>query len=177
MSTDERLQNAFEFGPDDLAANQRGEITDWQRRRLREKQTQALQAFAVPGAAGVFLVAYGGRATALFAVAMIALVAYLTYTAFVRWRALQRESQMTNGVESIHGWVTKKVGRSRNSTTYRLVVNGSEFKLSLAQFDSLIEGIEYRVYYVPLSQTILSLEAEESRGNQPGYFAERLGKL
>ncbi len=177
MSNVDRLQNAFEFGPDDLAANQRGEITEWQRRSLREKQTQALQAFATPGAAGVFLVVFGGRATTLFAVVVVAVMVYLTYTAYVRWHSLQVESRMTNGVESIHGWITKKVSRSRYSTTYRLIVNGSEFKISLAQFDSLVEGIEYRIHYVPLSRTIISLEPEESRGNQAGYFAERLGNL
>ncbi len=176
MSAADRLQNAFEFGADDLAANQRGEITDWQRRRLREKQTQALQAFAVPGAAGVMLVAFG-RASTLFAVALVIVIAYLSYTAYLGWRSLQVESQMTDGAESIHGWLSKKVSQSRYSTHYRLVINGSEFRIDRAQFDSLIEGIEYRVHYAPLSRTILSLESEASRGNQPGYFAERLGTL
>lgn len=170
------LRNAFEFGDDDLAANRQGKISDWQRRRLRDLQSKAQRLFLFPVSLPIIFVLFGKGST-LLGVLLGALAVYVVYTTYIRWHSLDVESKMTDGVQSIHGWVTRQRVHSRRGDRYTMEINGSQFKLTIPQYDSLTDHSEYRVYYVPLSQTILSLESEASEFNRPGQLGERLGTL
>jgi hypothetical protein len=49
-------------------------------------------------------------------------------------------------------------GRSR-STHYYYVIDGVDFEIRKKAYAALLDGLEYRAYYLPRTKTLLSIEA------------------
>jgi hypothetical protein len=75
------------------------------------------------------------------------------------WSALQIIVDLWNGrVKSVDGQIAREIRRSRYSNSYYYVMDGFRFQVSQAAHNALIEGRPYRVYYVPHSKRLISLE-------------------
>ena len=176
MNASDGLRNAFEFGDDDLAANQGGEITDWQRRRLREAQSKLMPMLIIPVPLAILAILFW-KGTTLAALALIAVAVFFTCRTYMRWRRFAAESQMTRGIETIRGWVTRTERHGRYGSSYWMEINGSKFSVTRAQYDSVTDGSQYRVHFTPLSRTIVSVEPEVREADEWGSLADRLGTL
>lgn len=56
----------------------------------------------------------------------------------------------------------KKKRVSRNTTNYYYVVGGKSFEISYGAYMALIDGLEYRVYYLPRTKRLIAIEALDS---------------
>ena len=156
------LQNTFEFGDVDVAANRDGKLTEWQQRRLKEKQSKALLDLLL--AAGIGVVGFFSLSIPLIKLLFIAFVAFIVFSGFQHWQNFNRDMQLSSTVHSLKGWASKHKRFSRYDGfryVYSLDLGGTSFTINRTQFETVIEGMEYRVHYSPLTRTLLSIEKVE----------------
>lgn len=80
----------------------------------------------------------------------------------MQWRHLKHEMHTLNRVEYTQGWATKSKRLARALRyVYRLEVATSAFNINRDQYEALNEGVMYRVYYTPLTHTLVAIEPLE----------------
>jgi len=177
------LEEAFDFTPDELEANRRGELTDRQARRLRSEMTSGLikdllDVFAKFGIIGLGIL---GVIALFFNLRFLtwALVSLL-YLAIImglkarRSRASYRPllaDLADKHVESAEGVKQdsrdvdiqdEQTGKRKTVTFNYLIVTkiNQRFSIGRKGRSALVRtgGIDYRVYYTPHSRSLASLE-------------------
>lgn len=69
-------------------------------------------------------------------------------------------------VKSMDGLLVRDVRRSRYADTYYYVMDAYRFQVSRAAYNALIEGKHYRVFYVPHSRRLVSLQPLEFKNDE-----------
>lgn len=173
----EILAQANGFTLDDLAANRSGEVTPSQR-------TKPLAGVLMGSLIGLMALAFAGLfffqvfpnvevGEALPAIAIPALVLGIF--------ALVGGSMVVGGlldmsVSSIEqaqgaGRKEKRTGGGRNrSTRYYYIIGDKSFQVTRRAYAALIDGLDYRLYYLPRTKKLVSIEpvdvtTEATRGN------------
>jgi len=168
----EILATANGFSFEDLAANQNGRVTPAQRRR----PIYNVMLGAVIGlAAFVFLVPFLLPAlssnftnTPSFLIAVILGGIFLLVGGFMFVNALI--DVFISAPQQTQGMAHKKIrvsssGRSQ-TTHYYYVIDDQSFEVSKSAYTALIDGLKYRIYYLPRTKRLISIEAlEVSPGN------------
>lgn len=169
---DDDLAEAINFSEEDLLANQRGLITDWQKRykirwRLRES-------YGVVGSAllmALFLLVVSGRlavnASSPFLIygpvfAVLAFVAYITYRG--GGSIIPRVLRDLRGgkAASVSGTLQRETATVNNTILCYLKVDTLRLKVRKPVYDAMSDGAAYTLYYAPHTMTLLSAVRLES---------------
>jgi hypothetical protein len=157
------LGAVFKFTPDDLSALRAGQIAPDHRarlqRNLRGGVLGALVGAAVFVALGLFLARMisdaEGTGVTLY-IPALAVAAVLLIVAFIngrQWQALDRGE--VGVVEGLVRESTTSAGRRRS---YWFEVAGKRFRVSPAAHTALVQGQDYRLYFLKGNNQILALE-------------------
>jgi hypothetical protein len=167
---------ALKFDADDLAANEAGALSPAQVTRLRRRRRGQDDGFSAFGAVTMFAAAF-----MLLFVNFSPLVPFifiplllLAFGVFVGINAWRINNDLRDGVRAAEGRVQLIVGKGgERGTIFYVEVEGQKFRLNREAFLAFKNGDPYRVYYVPHSKLILSVEW--LRDDDP--FAERVVRL
>ncbi|MCX7756197.1 MAG: hypothetical protein N2117_13280 [Anaerolineales bacterium] len=164
----EILAHANRFTLDDLAANREGELTPGQRMKPLGLVIGGLvMALFILGIVGFmyFLVIPEVELEANFLPLLVFGVVLSAIGLFsVRNILTGLLDLFFPALKQIQGRVRREKrtsgGRNR-STTYHYVINGQNFRVSPQAYQALVDGWEYRIYYLPRTRKLLSIEVTE----------------
>ena len=149
------------FTQDDLAANREGSVSPVQATRLRTRSVQVwlLATVILAVLAGAFVLAVRFRSAWYLVFAAIwLLISLIVLPGMIRYSiALLRERQ--GKVAVVQGYGEKTHRRLTRSVIKSYVVNGQRFDVNGRAYEAMVDGGSYRLYYTPLRNTILSVEA------------------
>ncbi len=161
----EILAQANNFTPDDLTHNRNGEATPAQRMK-------PLGGVIFGALFGLMALAFGGlfffqvfpnvdSGDALPAMIIPALVLGI-FALVGGWMFLNGLLDMSvSSIEQAQGAGRKEKrtsgGKSR-STRYYYVIDGKSFQVNRRAYTALLEGIDYRIYYLPRTKKLVSIE-------------------
>ena len=172
-----RLMEVFGFNSDDLFANQKGALSKRQASSLRRRAGKWLDFYAlaivIGFAADAFAVYhaldtssdFGSTLRTIGIITVIALIV-LAYAWFMRSSELLAIDRQE--VETLEGRVHLDVITNRYIFAYRLEIEGIAFEIRREVYDALDRSQFYRLYYSPVTKTILSIEA-----TSPGQTRQR----
>lgn len=81
------------------------------------------------------------------------------FVAIIAWNLVQSTQDLLAGeVASAEGFVRRTVHRSNKSTSYYYKLDKLSFSVSGTAYNALVEGLRYRVYYLPRSKKLLGIE-------------------
>ena len=158
---DKRLRKAFEFTPDDLAANRAGKLTENQITKLQDWQHLNSVFHFVGGLFAIPLVMlFGSSISSELSITVGILVICLLAIAGSAYASIQRYRKDIIGsiAESACGLVELDVGWSKYSDNFTLEIDSFRSSVDRQQFLALKNGNPYCVYYSPRTKRILSIE-------------------
>lgn len=158
----EILATANKFSQEDLTANQNGETTSSQRLKALPGMFGGVLLGLFP--LGLGLVIFytnqdSGDLTPLL-VPVIFLAIFAIFGGFLFFNGLLDFLVQSPLVVEGVGHKEKRVSRGRRNrnTTYYYVVDGVSFRVRKSAFDALIDGERYRVYALPRTKQLLTIE-------------------
>jgi|GEM_PF-1472590 len=152
------LANSNNFSLDDLDLNRNGLLSKHQENRLLQVMAFYLLIFLAGAVLFGSMIAQIIRATSSTTHLLLMIIGVVLALRF-GWSGVQIVMDLWNGkVKSVDGPIARETRRSRYSTAYYYVIDGLRFQVSQAAYNALVEGRPYRVYYVPHSQRLISLE-------------------
>ncbi|MBI5054754.1 MAG: hypothetical protein HZB52_16020 [Chloroflexi bacterium] len=159
------LNTVFRFDPNDLVLNRQGQLGESQVSRLqKEMWTYAIigivmvSVFSVVPLSVMFL--SRNQSSAWIPVLMflgVDVIVALVF-AFLAWRVWRDLSDRR--VEMLNGVLRKYMVRSNKSSTYYIAIGDKKFSVGIPQYNGVIEGRVYRLYYTPHSSVIVAIEVE-----------------
>jgi len=171
---DEILAGANGFSLEDLAANRNGEATAAQRRKVLGRVIAGLVMIVMAlgfsvivifgtldGVQGepIFVLMFGAFLV-IFLLAGIALLAKALLDLFIS------APQQAQGV----GRKEKRVSGGKHRTTrYYYLVGGESFEIGSRAYTALIDGLEYRVYYLPHTKSLIAIETLSTSPGSPAF--------
>lgn len=163
--------NGFSF--EDLAANRNGEVTAAQHRKALPNAIGGaifcLVALALLIPSILSALSPEGE-TSSWPVFAIMAVIFLLIGAFMLLNALidMLSSSAPKQVQGMGHKEKRRSGGKNRTTHYYYVVGGQSFQVKHAAYMALIDGLEYRVYYLPRTKRLISIEAlDSSAGSSP----------
>lgn len=152
------LASANRFSLDELKSNREGALSKHQENELM--WIAALAALIGLSSAVVFVILLprllGELPVVVFVLAL--LIGMILLLRFMS-DSIRIMSDVWHGeISKIEGPVSKKVRRSRYSHSYFYVSGPYRFQVSRTAYTALIEGKMYRIFYVPRSKRLVSIE-------------------
>ena len=159
------LAQAHHFDPSSLEANRGGRQASEQSLRLTLIAGMYLLGALLSIAIGIGVVILykrsGAPAESIISVLFMTL-SLVIFGLYIFWRGVLIASDAWMGsVESAQGYVHKSVWHGR-STSYHYYLGGLHWRVSRQAFNALVEGISYRIYYVPHSRRLIAIEPVEA---------------
>jgi hypothetical protein len=169
---EQTLATAFDFTEEDLAANQRGEVTPRQIEILTKKRNQNRWLTLFSGVVLAFMVMGGLVALFVFppfGIIFLAILAYIGRTVFKQLNAFEQDLK-TPQVEVVEGIVNLDIRRSTRTTTtgntsstktsisYSVQIGDQTFTVNEKVFLTFKNGDPYAIYFTPFAKTILSVD-------------------
>lgn len=159
------LNVVFRFDPNDLVLNRQGQLGESQVSRLqKEMWTYAIigivmvSAFSIVPLSVMFLPRNQSSAwipTLLFLGVDVIVAIVFTFLAGRVWRDISDRR-----VEILNGVMRKYMVRGNKSSTYYIAIGNKRFAVGIPQYNSVIEGRTYRLYYAPHSSIVIGIEVE-----------------
>jgi hypothetical protein len=110
---------------------------------------------AVLGGSILFQALRGHSSSLFFLLILIAALLFLRFG----WSVTRIIGDLWSGkVSSVEGPVARETRWSRYSRSYYYVVGSYKFQVSEAAYNALFEGKPYRIYFVPRSKRLVSIE-------------------
>lgn len=161
----EILAQVNAFRAEDLAANRNGEVTPAQRiKPLGQSLTGIISSLAAFGFGAFFyfqIVPEIQDPAALFMLMGPALFLVLFFLLGLLMALSGLLDMAFPSIASIEGKAHKQKrtggGRSR-STRYYYVIGNQHFQVSRRAYNALVEGLTYRIYYLPRTRKLVSIE-------------------
>ncbi len=160
------LAKANGFTSEDLASNRNGQITALQRLKPLGHVLGGLLTILIPLGIGgpiAFLVFSAANNTAFLLVFLIPALALGIFVLTGLWSVLNGLLDMSiSGLRQIQGVgykreiIRRRRGRSTRSCYY--VIGEDRFQVNYRAYLALMDGLEYRLYYLPRTRKILSIE-------------------
>jgi hypothetical protein len=158
----EILTSANKFSMEDLQLNSTGEVTSAQRMRALPQMLMGLLFGLVPLGFGLFLLLNTSRQSDDLAATLIPLIflaifglvgGYLFLNSMLDLMATS--PMVTEGA----GHKEKRTSGGKNRrTVYYYVIEGVSFQVSQAAYQALVDGERYRVYALPRTKRLLTIE-------------------
>ena len=178
LSLAERLSRTLRFTPQTLAGNRRGRLSIGQRLRLIGFDAGWwLTVLACIGLVATPFAVAGGRDPIkdLQALVFVPLGLYALWKASgtlidsARGRVLTDLTTL-HPVSQPRSWVTDLIKKWYDSTAHYGYEgkDGMRFAVSRAAFEAITPNRQYRVYFVPLSKRLMSIEPAEDQRSSPG---------
>ena len=152
------LASANGFSHGDLIQNQNGTLTVHQENRLL---LWVLFFGLVFLACTLLVVSIGSKIISETPTVTYVLILVIAVVLMLKigWSIGQAIVDIWRGkVVSIEGRVMREIRHARYSRSYYYLTHSHRFKVSKAAYDALIEGNSYRIYYVPRSRRLVSIE-------------------
>ncbi len=164
-SISEILARANHFTLEDLEHNRNGEITSAQRMK-------PLGQVIGGGVFGLFALVFGGifffpawtssGRTDFMAAMLVPFVVVGIFLLVSGWMVINGLLDMSmSSLEQVEGSGHKEKrtsGGKKRSTRYYYVVNGQSFQVTRTAYTALIDNLNYRVYYLPRTKKLVSIE-------------------
>ncbi len=182
MALNEILASANRFSAEDLLANKNGEVTFAQRSKLFSNII--LGVFILLGSL-LFLIPFilmpvSSRLTesvsAIFCVILLIAILPIIGGALLLKALLDMVSPQ---LQQVQGWVSKerRVVRTGKSShvEYNYVINNLRFRVDYRAYTALVDGLQYRIYYLSRTKKMIAIETEvldDVSGN--GFFASKI---
>ncbi len=161
------LSEVIGFNDEDLQANRKDALSKRQASSLRKKAGRWLDLYAlaiVLGlAADAYVVAQGNSTNENLGsiVGKVAVISGITLVVLV-YGWLMRSSELLTvekqTIDVLDGRLHLYVVPTRYSSLYRLEIEGIVFDVSREMHNIFVDGADYRIYYSPVTKTILSVE-------------------
>jgi hypothetical protein len=160
------LAGANRFADEDLQANRNGQISPPQRNRLlRKTLSGGISVFFGLVFAAAFALPYLLNGSLPENIASLAIpLAMMAYLLFSGGLSIYRNlgDALSGALETVQGAGAKSTeqrssGRSRR-TVYLYNIGNLNFEVPQGAYQALIDGLEYRAYYVPRTRQLLSIE-------------------
>jgi hypothetical protein len=155
------LMTALQFRESDLAANEAGELSPTQIRKLQWRRSMAIIGALVLTAIFAFILlsfvrfaAFRG-ASPLLAIGFVIVVGIL---AFITYQAVSLTNDLRDGVSVVEGRVQLDMNRGEQTSRFYVKIDNIRFRVRKAVFLAFKNGDPYRIYYAPRSKLILSVE-------------------
>jgi len=152
------LANANNFSHEDLAQNQNGLLGRYQENHLI--RIFALYGLILLGSVVLFvsMISQILRALSTTTSILLLIIGTVLFLRFA-WSAVQIVMDLWRGrVISVEGPVVRQSHRTRYHRSYYYVTGSHKFEVSEAAYSALIEGSYYRIWYVPRSKRLVSIE-------------------
>ncbi|MBI4631120.1 MAG: hypothetical protein HY740_05275 [Chloroflexi bacterium] len=160
------LNTVFRFDPNDLALNRQGQLGESQLSHLQRQ----MWAYAIIGLVMVsvftsvplfvmFVASNQSSAwipTLLFLGVDVIVAIVFTFLAWRVWRDISDRR-----VEILNGVLRKYVVRGNKSSTYYIEIGNKKFAMGIPQYNVVIEGRTYRLYYAPRSSIVIGIEVDD----------------
>jgi len=164
-TVNEILSTANGFSFEDLTANHNGEVTSAQRLKPLSKAGSGIL-FALMAFLFMIPFFFGAQSSRMptespgFLIFIGIALVFLVVGGFIVVNALVDvlfpTLQQAQGVGRKEIRVT---GGRHRTTHYYYVIGGQRFEIRKGAYDAFIEGLQYRVYYLPRTKILLSIEA------------------
>lgn len=152
------LASTNNFSADDLRQNQKGLLSKRQENRLLGILAFDGLIFLIGLVLFVSMIPQILRAVStgyFFLLLIIGVIVVLRFG----WAAVRMIQDLWRGqVKQIDGPVSRQTRRSRYRTTYLYVIDTHKFEVTSAAYHALLEQPTYRIYYVPNSKRLVSIE-------------------
>lgn len=155
-----RLSKVLEFTNEDLAANQRGEMSDQQRQRLRDRRLWALILAGVmlifPIIGLIVILQRPLDAGGVFILVLAAI--WILLFGGIGWLAVtQTRSELRSGqVVSVTGVAKLEQVNVYKGPNFYLTIETVKFRIDAGVYWTFKAGERYQVFYTPESMVILS---------------------
>jgi hypothetical protein len=160
------LNTVFRFDPNDLILNRQGQLGESQVSRLqKEMWTYAIiggvmvSVFTLVPLSVIFLARNQSSVWIPILMFLGADVIVALVFAFMAWRVWRDLSDRR--VERLNGMMRKYMVRHNKSSTYYIAIGDKKFSVGIPQYNSVIEGRVYYLYYVPRSSVVVGIEVEK----------------
>lgn len=152
------LSNVNNFTLEDLKLNQDGRLS-----RHQENTLLWITALYLVFCVGTIILAVIFMPKIIPSLSSIRnqLILFIVLYLFIRftWSAVKLIGDIWHGkVSNVEGPVGRRIHRARYSDSYYYVSDLDEFQVSSAAYHALLEGQRYRIYYVPRSRRLVSIE-------------------
>lgn len=156
------LAQANNFTLSDLMHNRNGQVTLGQRMKLlRQVVTAAALALIGLTLGGVFLflVYPNVDPSEALAILLLSVLLFGALAVFGGWTFLSGLLDMlVPSIEQAQGIGHKHAYIGRRSTRYYYAIAGKTFEVNRQAYTVLLEGMDYRVYYLPRTEKLVSIE-------------------
>ncbi|MEL6526358.1 MAG: hypothetical protein AAFQ07_11680 [Chloroflexota bacterium] len=162
------LQRNLNFTTDDLKANREGAVSDAQRERHQPAEVSKLAHYVILGHAVVIAGILGAIAIATGELAMWIVLGIVFAAGLLPFVLMQNEANIRPTVKADleRGKVKKVCGRAfitsetsqSRGTRYELIISDLKLRLTAKQAGAFVNEGMYCIYYLPLSQMLLSAE-------------------
>ncbi|RPH58660.1 MAG: hypothetical protein EHM81_09590 [Chloroflexi bacterium] len=158
------LAEVNKFSPEDIELNRTGEISPTQRMKaLPQAIFGAVFGLIALVFVGLTLMpSFSGQDFSIQAAAFIPMIIsgiFLLIGGFMFVRAVLDMVQSSPAQVEGDGRKEKRVSGGKNrSTRYYYVIGGTSFQVNRQAYTALIDGLDYRVFYLPNTKRLLSIE-------------------
>ena len=161
----DRLRSAHGVVGSALLANQNGRLTAAQRIHLVKDAVKDILVILIMfpimfGSLLFFITREDAGDVGLFEIGIFAVLIIFFGVFLFKIRDYLRDFQQQN-VNMIQGEVGKKILHADDpdsTNTYLYLINGMTFTVSQKAYQSLVEGLSYKLYYLPHSKKIVNIE-------------------
>lgn len=159
---EEILEGAFGFNDYTVEYNGRGEYSEGQRiyfaQRVRLNRVLAVL-FALSNFVALFWLANSNLYRHEIAIFFLVVFLVNLFAVMLERRAYKmQENLKDNQLEVVEGRVQLGLSTTQHGTTYEMQIGDTKFNIHGKQFFALKNGDPYRVYYMPATKQILSVE-------------------
>jgi hypothetical protein len=160
------LARANDFTAEDLQANQNGEVTQAQRMASLKKMVPGLFIMVIALVVGFFILypylsdrpLNSNLLPIIFIGGFMAIFAAIGFTMVLN-AFLDLNASAPETIEGVGQTVSRRKSSGRSSrTVYYYVIGGIEFEIPQKAFPALLNGFNYRAYFMPRTKRLLTIE-------------------
>lgn len=180
---DRDLRGYFDFSEDDLAANQRGAISERQKELLHNivsaDQGVGIAVLSISFVIGLLIIVV---------VPPIGILMVIATLFFAYYQMQKRQSFITaissGAIQGVQGkakraplWVGRGSRRNKNDAVVKVWIGETAFMVTNDQYFAIVDGFMYTAYYLPPLKTILSIECDRSNDLSREYVLQEADAL
>jgi len=154
------LAQANRFSVESLMAFRAGRVDEATRGAVLRQRglTTGLVVFVILAVSAAVLLGASSDPEA-WPVLLIVGVLDVIFVGFMVWAFIRVANDLQAGVVlAREGRVQRQVVRSNRSSSYYYRLGDLRFRVSGTAYNALVEGVDYRIYYLPRSKTLVGIE-------------------
>lgn len=158
------LASVHGFSRDDLLSNRKGVITASQRKKFVQKTVFGVLVMLgciLLISALLYVILFLGQINAIIFLFIFGWIVVLLIFGFGMFRESLQDVYSTH-LQQVQGQVYKKhrvlgIGKSKKDV-YDYIIKGMYFRVDYRAYAALIDGLQYRIYYLPHNKKLIAIE-------------------